>query len=682
MKLFLTGILLTFGHLALAQQDFHTILPEGKIPLDFTQRSTFKYDIDRASISEDDQRFDRENKDKFYLESNFGIDDFLSSGRVLFNDPVTNYLNSVLYEVLKDDPQTRKEVRVYAVKSHVPNAFATNNGMIFVNLGLLAKLENEAQLAYILSHELIHYREQHVLNSYVKNERISDGRDGYKGFSEDEKLIAQSSYSKELEIEADAKGFDIYKGTAYSKDSMDRIFDILGQADQLLLDSEFDYAFFEYGDYRLPEKLKLTEFAQYEVNEAYDDEKSTHPNTETRRVNLQEQLAGVANKDGATFIYARERFDEVKRLARYELCRQYLLDRAYHKALYLAYDLLQQDPESVYLRKCIAKALYGATYSGWKESTREVLVSAEMQKIDHLLDAMSGRELKVLALSQLYPLYRANREDAEVHLMLKDLITRLQKDHTDIVDKLFASSGGEEMQYYQHAFTGLEGREELMTLFEENEPDTGTELYQKRKMRSEGTKVNSTLVLTPAYIKVNQRKKDMIRYADGEGVLVQMDDKIRKVSDKLKMDNDVLNVHDIDRDDITDFRSHAILNEWLNEKLGSGESTMVSPIHNEMMAVLDTYDQDYLTMVMAISVKEKVKDKGIKIAFTVLMPIFAPVTLPSLVSPKYTYHLSITFHGATESVAGGDLRAMKFKDTNSLMSSNLYYTLFKLKHGK
>ena len=94
------------------------------------------------------------------LESGFAIDDILQSGLVLFNDPTTIYVNKVLEQLpITDRKLIKKNPRAYVLNSSAVNAFATDQGIIFVTLGLLASLQNEAQLAFILSHELIHIKD-------------------------------------------------------------------------------------------------------------------------------------------------------------------------------------------------------------------------------------------------------------------------------------------------------------------------------------------------------------------------------------------------------------------------------------------------------------------------------------------------------------------------------------------
>jgi Zn-dependent protease with chaperone function len=62
------------------------------------------------------------------------------------------------------------DVRVHLVNTPIFNAFMAPNGMMQVWSGLLLRVENEAQLAAILGHEIGHYLQRHSL------ERLRDAR--------------------------------------------------------------------------------------------------------------------------------------------------------------------------------------------------------------------------------------------------------------------------------------------------------------------------------------------------------------------------------------------------------------------------------------------------------------------------------------------------------------------------
>ena len=51
----------------------------------------------------------------------------------------------------EDNQSLLDEVRIYVTKSPYVNAFSTDQGVIMINIGLIAQLENEAQLAYAVA---------------------------------------------------------------------------------------------------------------------------------------------------------------------------------------------------------------------------------------------------------------------------------------------------------------------------------------------------------------------------------------------------------------------------------------------------------------------------------------------------------------------------------------------------
>ncbi len=253
--LYLAAALVASCVLAKAQDFDHyqTLLPQGSVPKDFTERSSVKVAVDISDLNQKKEKGRvRKAKQKFVLESTYGIDGFLTGGSVLFNDEISNYLAAVLEEVLKPYPELQNKIRIYAVKSSVVNAYTTNNGIIFVNLGLLSRLENEAQLAFILSHEVIHYQKKHVINAYVNNVEIRRGRGDYRNLSLQDKSLVKSRFSQELESEADLGGAEIFFKSAYKKDSIHLVFDILKTAEYPLTWGRFDNQVFEAGQYLFP----------------------------------------------------------------------------------------------------------------------------------------------------------------------------------------------------------------------------------------------------------------------------------------------------------------------------------------------------------------------------------------------------------------------------------------------
>ncbi|MDP3123384.1 MAG: M48 family metallopeptidase, partial [Thiobacillus sp.] len=82
------------------------------------------------------------------------------AGRVNTDPVLTAYLQGILDRLF---PEFKNRLRVRLLNAQQINAFALPNGSIYVNAGLIARFENEAQLATVLAHEGAHFTHRHSL---------------------------------------------------------------------------------------------------------------------------------------------------------------------------------------------------------------------------------------------------------------------------------------------------------------------------------------------------------------------------------------------------------------------------------------------------------------------------------------------------------------------------------------
>jgi beta-barrel assembly-enhancing protease len=84
----------------------------------------------------------------------------------LYQDPLLDsYLEGIVSRLnppgMADNPAIRYKVRV--IEDPTLNAFAYPHGSIYVHTGLLARMENEYELATVLGHEMTHVENRHML---------------------------------------------------------------------------------------------------------------------------------------------------------------------------------------------------------------------------------------------------------------------------------------------------------------------------------------------------------------------------------------------------------------------------------------------------------------------------------------------------------------------------------------
>ena len=81
----------------------------------------------------------------------------------LVEDPRLNaYVREIAGRIERVRPRGLPPIRTVIVKDADVNAFTPGGGYVFINAGMITALENEAQLAMVLAHEMAHIDRGHV----------------------------------------------------------------------------------------------------------------------------------------------------------------------------------------------------------------------------------------------------------------------------------------------------------------------------------------------------------------------------------------------------------------------------------------------------------------------------------------------------------------------------------------
>jgi len=92
----------------------------------------------------------------------------LGASPLVADTRLQHYVNDVGYWVAAQSERNELPWRFGVIQSHGINAFAAPGGYIVVTLGLYQLLENEAQLAAVLAHEISHVVRKHHLKALQK----------------------------------------------------------------------------------------------------------------------------------------------------------------------------------------------------------------------------------------------------------------------------------------------------------------------------------------------------------------------------------------------------------------------------------------------------------------------------------------------------------------------------------
>jgi predicted Zn-dependent protease len=167
---------------------------------------------------------------------------FLEASGFLYKDrDLESYLNGVVHKLYRSVTQDQATPTVKVIKDPHLDAFIFPNGRIYIHTGILARLDNEAQLAFLLAHEIIHYSQKHAFGAFG-------------GFNNDQKgsesqwlganptgglgqllsrlgtsltMAVMTGYSQSLETEADLEGIALVSKAGYDPGEAIRFFEHL-----------------------------------------------------------------------------------------------------------------------------------------------------------------------------------------------------------------------------------------------------------------------------------------------------------------------------------------------------------------------------------------------------------------------------------------------------------------------
>ena len=129
------------------------------------------------------------------------------------------------------------DVRVYVVRRAGFNAAMAPNGMMQVWTGLLLRTDNEAQLAYVLGHELGHYMRRHSLQMWREARSRAAGLAVFQAMvgvalgGAGQVAVAGSlaAFSRDNEREADELGFEAMTAAGYERAEAPKVWERLLQ---------------------------------------------------------------------------------------------------------------------------------------------------------------------------------------------------------------------------------------------------------------------------------------------------------------------------------------------------------------------------------------------------------------------------------------------------------------------
>jgi hypothetical protein len=345
------------------------------IPQPILQELKQKLERDKASVEDPKSQvgsFLRSLYEKRYeyLIKTFNDDLFI------IDNEFTPYLQSILDEIYRANPKLPKDGKVYAMRSSSPNAVSFGDGTFGFTLGLLARMESDAEVAFVLCHELAHYYQQHSQKDLKELARLNYDKELKKKIDAARKSeYGQYSKMKEVfkglgfsithhnrghEYEADQEGFVYFANTRFNPKASIRLMEILDSVKVPRYTRNIDFkAHFDNKSYAFkPSWAEYTKSTTWYAPAKEEDSLKTHPDCQKRIVMLKLQLQSLGADTAGDDNLPSSRIAYLRKKSEFELVESEFHLKDYSSALFRALLLAEQYPRNIYLQAMIGKCLF------------------------------------------------------------------------------------------------------------------------------------------------------------------------------------------------------------------------------------------------------------------------------------------------------------------------------------
>jgi Zn-dependent protease with chaperone function len=266
------------------------------------------------------------------------IGELWKDSRAVTATEINGYLQAIVKNITSANPQLRGvDARVVFTRDGWPNAVSLGDGSIAINGGLFIFLNNEAELAFVICHELSHYYLDHTNKSIKKIVDLYNSED----FKKEVKRLSKQEYgagreydelmkkmafggrrhSRENEAEADRQAFLFLKNTGFSCDGIISCLQLLDNIDDssiykpLALEAALSFDEYPFKKRWIQKESVLfgamTEEYASGFTKQEKDSLKTHPDCLQRIALLKDSVAKT--RAGKTFLVDESLFRKIKK---------------------------------------------------------------------------------------------------------------------------------------------------------------------------------------------------------------------------------------------------------------------------------------------------------------------------------------------------------------------------------
>lgn len=328
------------------------------------------------------------------------VKDLLLTTRSVTEEKAYQYINAVVQRIISTNPELKGlDIRVVFSRDLWPNAYSIGDGTIAFNAGLFVYLHNEAEMAFVLCHELSHYFLDHSgkkIRKYVETVNSDDfkkeikrlEKQEYQVRAQYEKLVKTIAFdihrhSRDNEAEADRVGLRMMKNAGYNGQAFISTMQLLDKVDDTTFLRPLELkAMLSFPSYPFKDKWIKKESAIFgalnpedasELTKKERDSLKTHPDCSKRIALLSDSANAIKGRD---FIVDEKTFNKLKEDFIAEIVEECFAAGNISRNLYYSLQLLQEGKYKSMAIYNIARDL-NLLYQQQKEHTMGLSVDSE-----------------------------------------------------------------------------------------------------------------------------------------------------------------------------------------------------------------------------------------------------------------------------------------------------------------
>lgn len=316
---------------------------------------------------------------KFYKEFGKDFEKRVKEKDFVFNSVFDAKVKSLIERLRKNNPQIPQNLKILIAKDNTPNAYCFADGTFVINMGLFNWLNNDDQLASVISHELGHKISEHTLKVLlnmidqdqkdrvvVQNIKLTNENQNQKAFDiVKNRVYKKGAENRKQEMQADSLGYVFFKNSDFRKTEFINALKRLEDFDTISpreLKVETYKKYFNLPKQEFKDKwLKKEDFSLYNYNNFKEkfnkDSIRSHPEIALRIDHLKKVFPEL--KAEVKDEKASESYSVLEKIARMETLPNFYYSEDYGVGIYTSLQFLQDGEEEKYykswLGKCFAK---------------------------------------------------------------------------------------------------------------------------------------------------------------------------------------------------------------------------------------------------------------------------------------------------------------------------------------